>query len=699
MKSKSLLLLAALAWSNWCSASQFYVFPVNELDGVSLKVTPESRPMIDKRVRSIFSPEVQASILSTFDKELVGAFPESSVHARQVTGVKKGQYKYIESPTCKDGFTAPIKSSYAAVIGLTRASWYEVERDGGRVEILIPITLNIQLIKPDLSKVVYTVNETLYSPFLFSKDELGTPGMSAKISDVVVRGLNSQIVSLIDTLKKNFRPKDIPINIVGQEQGVLVVDQGFEVGFRADDELQGSNAKSGNTALFRVVNVDSGYAILKLLEGTASKGDSFVFTFESAADDSRKPRVMPITNTRPEGQVNAVISEIFSKNLGFKASFQLAPVDVNFSETMSTIRFAASCVPWDNYPSTKQIFESRHDNPDFFLKFNLSKSPTARQSGLGAVKTSDSFITSVTAQLIDKGGNVIFSEIGTDRYNLEKTSGQGLSMASAQEISIKNATSTLASRFIENVKFENGNFKISSIEKNSFNADGLILSNGVEPSYEILRPLSTQINGKPVFMRVAVDKGSANPTPSLNGTSLSYSKIETTPASGDLLRIMNMPRPGQIRISECVGNYKSAASIGADYLTSLVKHAAYKSARFQPGLIDSEFYADANTLLSAGFFRLQLVTPAATEQCIKTGYSIVPTPEVCQENTCSTKSLFATTLILEKAGTRVGNYVQAETVTFEGFSKSETANFVGFKAYESVLKNLSKLTESSNVIK
>ena len=699
MKFKNFLLLLALAWVQWCSASQFYVFPVNELDGVSLKVSPQSRPMIDQRVRALLSPQVQAGILGAFDKALLKAFPDSSVHARQVTDLKKGQYKYIESPTCRDGFTAPVQSSYAAVIGLTRASWYEVARDGGRTEILIPITLNIQLVKPNLSKVVYSVSETLYSPFLFSKDELGTTAMSAKVADIVAQGLNLQIASLVETLKNNFKPKDIPVNVVGQEQGVLIVDQGFEVGFKLDDELQASNAKGGNPALFRVLSVDSGYAVLKLIEGNASKGDAFVFTFESAADDSRKPRVMPVTNLRPEGQINAVVAELFSKNLGFKAGFQLVPVDVNFSQTMDTIRFSASCVPWDKFPSTKQVFESRSDTPDFLIKFNLSKSPMVRQSGIGAVKTSDSFFTSVTAQLVDKGGNVIFSELGTDRYILEKTSGQGLTVASAEEISLKNATLALSNRFINNVKFENGNFKISSVGKSSFNVDGLTLAAGVEPAYEILRPLDTKVNGRATFLRVAVDKGGAGPAQAGNGTILSYAKIDISPSNGDLLRIVNMPRPGQTRISECTSTYKSATSVNADFLIPLVKHAAYASNKFQPSLIEPDFYKDANELLSAGFFKLQLVPPLATEQCIKAGYSVVPSAEACQDNSCSIKSLFATTLILEKAGTRVGNYVQAETVTFEGFSKPETANFVGFKAYESVLKNLQKLTDSSNVNK
>ena len=699
MKTKLFWTLLTLLWSGLATASQFYIFPVNELDGVSNRVAPESRPMIDKRVRALFTPEVQANILNYFSRELLKAFPDSAVHARQVTDVKKGQYKFIDSPICREGFNVDVKTSFAAVVGLTRGSWYEVERDGGRMEILIPITLNIQLIKPDQSKVVYSISETLYSPFIFSKAELSAPATAAKVSDVVASGLNLQITSLVQTLRTNFKPKDIPITVAGQEQGLLITDQGFEAGFKIDDEPSAVNTKDGSEVLFRVISVDSGYAVLKIQAGKAAKGDTFVFTFASPADDSRKPRVLPVTSQRADGQITSVVAELFSKSIGFKAGFQLSPVDVNFTQTMSIIRFSANCVPWDNYPSTKQIFESRSDAPDFFLKFNVAKSPVARQAGTGGVKTLDSFYTAVSAQIIDKSGKIVYSELANDLYALEKVSGQGLSIVNAEEISLKNATLALADQFIKNVKFENGNFKITAVEKTKFTAEGLSLPAAADPSYEILRPLLSKVNGKPTFLRIPVDKGDAGPLAAGGGTVFSFSKVEFQPQGGDLLRIVNMPRPGQAAISECTATYKAPNSISAEYLIPLIKHASYKSLKFQPGLVDAEFYADSNALLNAGFFKLQIAASQPTEQCIKAGYSVAPQPETCQENLCSMKSLYASTLILEKAGVRVANYVQAETVTFDGFSKPEAGNFAGLRAFESVLKNLPKLTDSSNTTK
>jgi hypothetical protein len=56
-------------------------------------------------------------------------------------------------------------------------------------------------------------------------------------------------------------------------------------------------------------------------------------------------------------------------------------------------------------------------------------------------------------------------------------------------------------------------------------------------------------------------------------------------------------------------------------------------------------------------------------------------------------------VIVQKGAERVGNYVQAEKISFDGFAESQGANFVGLKAYESVQKSLQKLTDKLNSAK
>ena len=73
MSAKFLSKFAAtllIAISTHSIASQFYVFPVKELEGVSDKVAPEKRPLIDKRVRDLFTSEMQTAILDNFAKKV-----------------------------------------------------------------------------------------------------------------------------------------------------------------------------------------------------------------------------------------------------------------------------------------------------------------------------------------------------------------------------------------------------------------------------------------------------------------------------------------------------------------------------------------------------------------------------------------------------------------------------------------------------
>lgn len=685
---------AGQAW-----ASQFYVFGVPELEGVNPKIPAEKRPLIDLRVRDIFTPELQMEMLGALQQELRSAFPDSAVHPRQVTDVLRGKYQYLDAPVCKEGFSVPLRSSFAVVLGLTRGSWYAVERQGGRVELLVPVTVNLQVVKPELAKVVYSISETLYSPFLFAKEEMDTPAQQARVREVVASGVRRQVGELVRALKQNFNPKETPVRIVGRSQGVLVVDQGFEIGFKVDDEPEATHRASGKTALFKVLSVGSGHAVLKLLDGDASPGDEFIFTFGTAADDSRKPRVMPVTSLKPGKTWTHAVVDLFTKNIGFKAGFQLAPVDENFADTMQFVRAGASCAPWEKYPSAQQIFESRQDVPDYFLEFALSRSPVAFQSGQGGVKTVESFITAVTAQVVDARGHVIFSETGSDAYRLEKTAGQGLSLGSALEVSLKNATEALARRFIENVKFEPAEFKVGSVGQGRIVVPGLVVPEGAEVAYEVMRPLDVKVGGRPVMWQLALGEGNQPPSSDGQSTTISYSKLDVDPRPGDIVRVLNLPRKGQSRLAACTDVFRGTGSAPADFLLPLVRNAAYRSLRHQVLLTDPEFYADANHLLEAGFFKKRMEPPAPADTCMKPGYLVKQESLKCEAGTCAGQILSATTVIVEKGGTRLANFVQAEKVTYDGFPETQAENFLGFKAFENTLRSLGKLTDKLNATK
>jgi hypothetical protein len=703
---KFLKALAALALCMGCYkasfASQFFVFPVKEIEGAAEKGEAKIRPLIDRSATAFLTPDAQQEVLKHFVQQLAATYPESIVGPRQVRDVLQGKYAYLDSDSlpCGNGFVAPLRRSYAVVIGLTRASYYEVPRVGDRVEVLLPITLNIQLVKPDSAKVVASASDTLYSTFIFSKSELNSPSAKAKVTEIVLKGVKEQINSLLAEIKKNFSPKETAVRLVDSTDGVFVADKGFEIGFKDGDEPAAISKKDGKEAIFRVVTADSGYSVLKPLAGSPQRGEEYVFLFESPADDSRKPKLLPVTSFNADRLWTHGISDILVKDIGFKAPFQLAPVDANFRDTMESISRQANCVPWDKFPSSKTVSDSRLDHPQFLMKLDYSRSPVATAVGVGGVRSTESFMTGVTAQVLDLDGNVLFSDAAVDSYKLERTAGQGISQISAFEISMKNATVALSKKIISSLQLNPSEFRISRVEKNKFVVDGLKLPEGESSiSYEVIRPLDVKVAGKNTFMRLQLGDGQEEPLAEGSGTAISYSKLEDEPKRGDIVRVRGFAKKGQQTVAECKDAYKAPGTLDADYVLPFVRQAAYVSPRHRMTITDPQFYEDVNTLLHAGFFKHRVKAKSLPETCVKSGYLVKLESSKCGVDGCAVQMLSAITLIQEKGGTRVGNYVHAEKITIEGFTEKEIANFVGLKAFETATKNITKLSEKFSTAK
>ena len=692
----ALLPLALLA--SQASASQFFVFAVKELEGVSNSIPPERRPLIDRRVREIMSPELQQSLVTSFAQRIAAAYPSSTVHAKQVRNTrstKSFQYVDQDSQQCGDNFFVPVQQSYAAVVGITRGSWYEVVRPGGVIEVLIPITLNLQLVKPDRARVVYSISETLYSTFRFANRSELQAGVGTLIRSNVASGLNQQINDLINRMKAGFQPKETVVTLVGRSGGVIVADKGFEVGFVDGDSPVAVNRKTGAEVIFTVMAAESGYAVLKETDTKVSVGDEFIFKFEEAANDSRKPRVMPVVSVAANDLTSAV-ADLFAKDIGFGAAFQIAAVDSNFKDTQDSIERMANCVSWKDFEAVRKDFESRQDAPDFFLKFDYSFTPVVLESGAGGVETRESFVATVAAILVDRKGAVVHAEIGQDVHRLIKKGGRGLDINNAKEVALKNATAAAAKKFIANVKFQPAEFAITAANKSSFSVEGPATPEGADLSYEGLRPLDVKVAGKPTFWRIAFDP--ADSAPKVEGPRVTFGYLgkDTEIRRGDRLVVANMPRRGQTRLSECPSHYVAPGSDPSDFLIPVIRQSAYASQRFQVTVSKEDYYTNANALLQEGKFKLKLSPPAPGEVCLRPGYLVRREASNCSGAECSFEMLSAATIILEKAGQRVGNFVQAERISVKGVAGPQVENFAALRAAESVSNNLPKLVEKLN---
>ena len=675
-------------------ASQFYVFPVLELEGVSNSIPPENRPLIDLKVRAIFTPQFQTEVLSHFANRVAAIYPSSIVHAKQVSAATSNRaYAYQrEGVQCGEGFAAPVQQSYAVVLGLTRASWYQSTKERGIQELLVPITVNLQLVKPDKGKVAFSISETLYTPFRFgSVDELKRS--SSQIQDDIKKGLYLQIDDLVARLNKEFQPKDVTARIVGESDGVFVVDKGYESGFVVGDEPSSINGRTKAVNLFKVESVASGYSVIRKLDGDAKIDDQLTFTFEAAADDSAKPRAMPVFPVN-DGTRSA-IADYFSKDIGFSARFQLLSVDPNFKDTQDAIERQANCVPWDRFEAARKDFDSRKDAPNYFLTFDQATSPVLFESGYGGLETTESWITTVSVSLVDKFGRVVYSDIGQDFYKLEKKAGKGFDINQAREVSLKNATVAVAKKFIEKVKLEPKEFEITSVSKSAYRVKGLAIAPDTDITPMVVRQLPVKVNGRDALWTLRIDQ-SREWTQEGDSIEFRYSSPNLSVKQGDKFRAAGLPNPKQRRYLECNEPFVGTGSNKEDHLLPVIRQSLTASDRFQLTLSNTTFYEIVNYFLKEGKFKLQLTQPKTEPECVRIGYSVKPEQAKCEKGKCSLDFLAASTVILEKSGQRIANFVQAEKITLTGIPQGSEMATVGYRAAESVSKTVSKLTSKLN---
>lgn len=683
--------LLGLMLSTIAGASQFYLFPVTEIEGLAKAAPGTARPLIDPRlVKKLFSEtagqEAQRSVVEHFVSTLNRAYPASVIHPKQVNDVNVGSgHKFVNDDqlACKQAPSFNVADTYAVIIGITRASMYEVAK-GDNVEVLIPVTLNLQFIKPNLAKIVYTLSDTLYSPFRFSRAEYESGAVDGVIRDVLVKNIKAQVSNLISSAKDAFNPKDVSVKLVDKDGKFYVTDKGLETGFVKGEQIEARDV-SDKPSIFDVLYVDSGYAVLKLADGSVSVGDSLKFIFEKAADDSRKPRLMPVVSSRPEDPWASSISDIFSKDIGFNASFQLSPVDVNFAQTKELVTRAANCVTWQKIPSMAEASGERKDPPNFFVRFTPAVTPVTMLSGSGGTKTSELFHTLVTAQVIDQFGKVIFSEIGDNDYAIEKVNGEGLNFTQAKEISLKNSTQKLARNVIANVRFEPNDYKVARVEKDKLWVEGL---QGIPLSekltFHVLHPLSAKVHGKTAMIDLDASPGTGDLVADGDLIGLPYSvtnPVLPKPQRGDIIRLYSQISSSVTKIQDC----SEATYIGqnnvveVDYLAPLIRHAVYKSKKFTSYVGDTAFYSDANNLLQKGLFSLQLERPSI-ELCSQPGYAIREEGMQCEDpQNCKATVAIGIVARLKKGGVVQKTFTSGLRSEFGGFQSANKRTFYGYK--------------------
>jgi hypothetical protein len=614
-----------------------------------------------------------------------------------------GAHQFIDDDNlqCKAAPSVAVGDTYAVMLGITRASVYEVPK-GENIDVLIPITLNLQFVRPSLGKVVYTISETVYSPFSLGRKEYESGAANGVIRETLMRNLGSQAASLVATARQGFDPKDVSIRIVGRDGDFYVTDRGAEAGFVKGEQVEARDA-AGKEAIFDVLYADTGYAVIKVAAGSVTTGSSLKFIFESAADASAKPRIMPVVAQDGDDTWASSVAALFEKDIGFKASFQMAPVDVNFMQTRELLTRSANCVTWQKIAGMAEATGAPKDAPDYFLRFTPTVSPSVTLAGAGGTNTEEMFRTLVTAQVIDRHGRVIYSGLGDDNYTIKRIDGAGLGLAQAKEVSLKNATTRLAQDFLANVRFAPRDYKVESVDKDKVWVSGLSgVPTGGKVAFDILHPLDAKVAGKSAMLDLEAGNGAGGAVTEGNLVGFPYAAVNPAlprPRSGDLLRLYTEVPPNATRVMDC----DEPVYVGKDnmvdvaYFAPLVRHAQYQSKKLASYIGDPKFYAQANALLGLGLFDAKIERPVV-ELCSQPGYTVreVTAPQCDDQQSCKATVQTGMLVHLKQGGQVQKTYVSGLRTDFSGFPAQGRNAFYGYRGLENGLSMQADLINKMN---
>jgi hypothetical protein len=685
--------LALLAWStHGYSQSQFYLFPVGVLDGISenSKNPALNKEIVEALTDNVTQPDVQ--IIKHFQGAVLKNFPQSTVTPTQIAkAATGGNYEYIDAAAgsqCEKKFRVPITASYAVVLSVTRASEYRNER-AGQIDIQIPITLTLQIVKPDQGRVAYTLTDTLYSPFIFTKQEVDLPATKEIIRKKVIENINKQVDFLVAEAKKVFNPKSNEVKIIGKSGRYFVVDGGYEVGFNTKDSLivAFDKAKPNEEIYVKIISVKSGHTIVQEIQsnpgamGKLEEGMKLSFVFESNADDSSKPGLMPITNFDQQGQksdLQAAMAQQFIKNLGFSSKFNIVPVNTSFKSVMDSIQTQAPCLDWKDYPAANPIKGSRTDLPQFYAKFDVESSKIYRNDGSKNVQgvsteSEEDFAIATSVSLIDSKMRIHYSEAVVEPYKIRRVNGSGLSLQSAQDVAVQNAVLKLANNFSKNAKLEVRDLNINKVEGNRLwlNAKGLTASD--INAFTVYRELDVEFKGQKVLLPLVLGEGVEPVSQQGDELVISFSTVTTDtplPRKGDKIRLEGLAKPGAINVQRCaLPDFSIERSVYQPKYTHLFVEAGINnSTKLQLLETNEDVYSSIIKMLDVGNFKFESITKAKPSNlCYQVGSALRPDVQNCENGRC--KATVVNGLIV-----RFGNTGATHSQQVQAAQKTEITN-------------------------
>jgi hypothetical protein len=296
------------------------------------------------------------------------------------------------------------------------------------------------------------------------------------------------------------------------------------------------------------------------------------------------------------------------------------------------------------------------------------------------------------------------SAIGTDKYVLEKTSGVGLSVDNAREVSFQNSTKTMAEDLLKVIKFQPKEFKVKSVNTSNQTMviENLPVNDGFEVIGSVVRKLSVKIGNKNVLVRLPLTtNGNAKKTS--KDVELSYQlnylgKDYYSPKPGDSLIVYALPKGDAKNIDLCDSIYIGKNnSVVSNFSKPITTNVLLNSPKFQMRETNKELVADINQLLDEGYYKLRIKMPEESASCIQPGYLIREEKKECKVEGCNATVALALVVKILESGVSKKDFVSSRLSQLKGFDDATSSEFYSVNAFDEFSTSItSDLTKQIN---
>jgi hypothetical protein len=717
--------LMAFSVEIFAAKFQYFVFPLTDIVGLEQKPQdqtaenkkPNYGPLISTEALDLVMPlavssqrrQGQDELIAHFIGQVRKTYPEAAVHPKQISTSIQGTHAYVDMQDCSAaGFRAPIKDAYAVSLGLTRLNVFAARSDR-YVQIFIPVTLNIQFVRPNGLQSVFTKSHTEYFgreltlAEAYGPDRNFNTATTKMLRDGAMAAAKRAVDALLLSAKTGFQPKQSEVEVLDWSGKYVVLNRGSEVGFVSGQPYD----VEGGDYFFKILRTQRGWSVGEFSGPSPKLQKGLRLSFEIPSPigkDDDKPDLMPVVygnktgfNTIGTADVRTSIADYFSYDVGFDAKFNVVSLNSTLDEIGTGIKSDANCggmnKQYETMPGLGNVSSAKRATPHYFVVFDTHSSMPLRTSFTGTVGevTRDTYRVVATARIFDRNSTVFQAAIADKSVENEVAFGKGISPEQVKNSALKDVAFKLTQSLVGSLKFTPRDYTITSVEPGRIklsNAARANVRNG-----NVLRPLNIKVAGSTVMIPfdpsdVGVD---AEPQVQIEGNDL-WVKVndpKRTLRSGDVFRTTDLVENRELirscnkAVFEIPNNaikIKSSNLAALTVANSIVNSSKYNL--IEPDAVSIEL---TNQQLQQGLFTDTIQLRNDATQCFVPAIWVREESSQCEKTgKCSSTGSIGAGIIVERDGQMLKRDMVNLRITVQELEASKKIEFYDIKAFEAL---------------